>query len=110
VYVAPGQVGRGLGPLLLRELVAECARRGFRQMIAVIAADEATGLGAASQALHARCGFVEAGRLRRIGFKFGRWMDAVLMQRALGVGSDSPPAEERLPGPLQQSPAHRARL
>jgi phosphinothricin acetyltransferase len=110
VYVAPGSERRGLGGLLLAALLAECAARGFRQMVAVIAADDATGLGAASQSLHARHGFVHAGRLTRIGFKFGRWLDAVLMERALGAGSDAPPIEERLPAPLRQPPAQHARL
>lgn len=88
IYVAPDAVGRGIGRPLLERLVAECATRGFRQMLAVIG-DSAN---APSIRLHERCGFVRVGLLPAVGFKFGGWVDSVLMQRALGPGADSAPA------------------
>lgn len=82
VYVAPEAHGKGVGKALLRLLVAECAERGYRQMIAVIG-----HLGnAGSIALHRACGFTVVGVLPSIGWKNGRWVDSVLMQRALGEG------------------------
>lgn len=79
VYLAPGWTGRGLGRLLLTTLLTRSAAAGARQMIAVIAdsGDEA------SAALHRRCGFTVAGRLVKVGFKHGRWVDTLLMQREL---------------------------
>jgi L-amino acid N-acyltransferase YncA len=82
VYVSPGYTGRGLGGALLGALLAGCERTGARQVIAVIAD---TG-SEASIALHRRFGFAEAGRLRGVGRKHGRWIDTVLMQRDLGTG------------------------
>jgi phosphinothricin acetyltransferase len=76
----------------LQALVEECERRGFRQMVAVIG-DSAN---AASIALHAACGFAPIGTLPAVGYKFGRWVDSVFMQRALGAGSSTPPAGECL--------------
>ena len=82
VYVAPGQAGRGIGRALLRQLIEICADLGKRQMIAVIG-DSGN---AASIALHRACGFELSGTFQAIGFKHGRWVDSVLMQRALGAG------------------------
>jgi phosphinothricin acetyltransferase len=82
VYLSPGQTGRGLGRALLSALLAGCAQAGARQVIAVIA-DSGDP---ASVALHRRAGFELAGRLRRVGYKHGRWLDTVLMQRDLGPG------------------------
>lgn len=79
VYLAPGWTGKGLGRGLLTTLIAGCAQAGMRQMIAVIA-DSGDG---ASAALHRGCGFTDAGRLAAVGFKHGRWVDTVLMQRDL---------------------------
>src|SRR5689334_16816255 len=79
---------RGNGAALLAQLIDACTRRGDRQMIAVIG-DSAN---APSIALHARAGFVEAGRLANVGHKFERWLDIVLMQRALGEGAATAPA------------------
>ena len=87
VYVAPGQAGRGIGRALLRHLIEICADLGKRQMIAVIG-DSGN---APSIALHRACGFELAGTFQAIGFKHGRWVDSVLMQRALGAGSTSQP-------------------
>lgn len=75
-------------------------------MVAVIAAHEASGLGAASMALHATAGFVHTGRLSNVGYKFGRWLDLVFMQRALGAGDTSPPVESALPLSLRQAGPH----
>jgi phosphinothricin acetyltransferase len=86
VYVRADRHGRGIGRLLLARLIEDCAGRGFRQMIAVIG-DNAP----ASIALHAGLGFELVGRLRGVGFKFGRWCDTTLMQRDLGPGQGSPP-------------------
>ena len=88
VYVSPGVVGRGIGRQLLARLVDECARRGYRQMLAVIGDSS----NAASIGLHRACGFTHSGTLRSVGFKFGRWIDSVLMQRGLGESDRSLPA------------------
>ena len=88
IYVRPGSEGRGVGAALLRELVARCEALGYRSIIAVIG-DSAN---AASINLHAACGFLRVGTLRSAGFKFGRWVDSVLMQRMLGPGDATPPS------------------
>ena len=82
VYLAPEWRGKGLGRVLLDALLTSCATAGARQVIAVIAD---TG-DPASVALHRACGFTQAGRLAQVGFKHGRWIDTVLMQRAIGEG------------------------
>ena len=82
VYVARGWQGRGIGSALLGRLIERCTQAGLAQMVAVIG-DSAN---AGSIALHERLGFTHAGTLRRVGFKFGRWIDTVLMQRALQDG------------------------
>ena len=87
VYVADGLGGRGIGAALLGDLIARCAAGPWRQMIAVIGNSE----NAASIALHRRLGFREVGTLRAVGFKLGRWVDTVLMQRPLGPGDSRPP-------------------
>lgn len=89
IYLAPAAQRRGLGTRLMGELVQASTARGFRQMIAVIG-DSAN---AASIRLHRRAGFAPTGTFTAVGYKFGRWLDAVLMQRALGDGSASAPAE-----------------
>jgi phosphinothricin acetyltransferase len=89
VYVAPDAQGRGIGAALLPALVEESAARRFRQMIAVIGDSEQT----ASIALHARAGFYYVGTFPHVGFKFGRWLDTVLMQRALGPGATTAPED-----------------
>ena len=82
VYVDHNLRRRGAGYLLLSALIARCVERECRQMIAVIGDSENT----ASIALHERLGFIRIGTLRAVGFKFGRWVDTVLMQRALYPG------------------------
>jgi phosphinothricin acetyltransferase len=89
VYVRRDAVGRGVGRRLLERLIADCTAGGYRQMIAVIG-DSANR---PSIALHEACGFARVGHLPSVGFKFDRWVDSVLMQRALGLGDATPPAE-----------------
>ena len=78
IYVAPAAIGQGLGAALLAELIEQARASGFHQMIAVIGGGEP-----ASIALHAKLGFVERGRMKDVGVKFGRTLDTVYMQRAL---------------------------
>lgn len=87
VYVLPGRGGRGIGSALLGALIERCAALGYRQMIAVIG-DSAN---AGSIRLHARHGFRDCGILASVGFKHGRWVDSVFMQRALGPGDETLP-------------------
>ena len=95
VYVAPDALGRGAGRALLGAVIAACTALGRRQMVAVIG-DSAN---AGSIGLHRAMGFHVVGTLPSIGWKHGRWVDSVLMQRALGDG-DATPAPDRttLPG------------
>jgi L-amino acid N-acyltransferase YncA len=87
IYIAPEFHRQGIGSALLTRLIAESGARGFRQMIAVIG-DSAQ---IPSIAVHARAGFAHIGTLRAVGFKHGRWLDTVLMQRPLGSGDTAPP-------------------
>ena len=87
IYVDPAAVGRGVGRRLLERLVEACVACGCRQMIAVIG-DTANS---ASIGLHETCGFARVGMLPSTGFKFGRWVDSVLMQRGLADADRSPP-------------------
>jgi L-amino acid N-acyltransferase YncA len=87
IYVAADAMGRGVGTGLLSALVERCAALGLRQMLAVIGDSGNAG----SIGVHRRCGFEHTGVLKAVGRKFDRWVDVVIMQRALGPGSDSPP-------------------
>ncbi len=89
IYLSEGARGQGIGRLLLDALVDAATRLGFRQMIAVIG-DSAN---LPSIHLHRSAGFQEVGRLPNTGFKLGRWLDVIIMQRALGQGSSTPPGE-----------------
>ncbi len=80
IYIDQAELGRGIGRALLSELIEECTARGYRQMVAVIGGSEQWP----SIRLHQALGFAEIGVLRAIGYKFGGWVDTVLMQRALG--------------------------
>jgi len=95
IYVRDDLAGRGIGRALLGMLIDRCAAMGFRQMVAVIG-DSAN---AGSIGLHTAMGFRHAGLLEAIGFKHGRWVDSVLMQRPLGHGTDDRPPPGA-PGPL----------
>jgi phosphinothricin acetyltransferase len=87
IYIAPEFYGRGIGRALIDRLLAEATAQGFRQMIAVIG-DSAQ---IASIALHRAAGFRMVGTFEAVGFKFGRWLDTVLMQRPLGPGVGTAP-------------------
>ncbi|GAA3886872.1 GNAT family N-acetyltransferase [Sphingomonas limnosediminicola] len=78
IYVHPNWLGRGVGKQLLKALLPRASACGFRTMIAVIGGAEPASIG-----VHASCGFEEVGRLRAVGFKHGRWLDNVYMQRSL---------------------------
>ena len=86
IYVHHEHLGRGVGGLLLQELIDACAAAGFRQMIGYIDADNS-----ASLAIHEKFGFERVGLLRGVAYRYGRWADSVLVQRSLGVGSTEPP-------------------
>ncbi|HEX3116470.1 MAG TPA: GNAT family N-acetyltransferase [Bradyrhizobium sp.] len=88
VYLEPAIHRRGIGLQLLQRLIGECETRGYRQMIAVIG-DSAN---AGSIGVHAKCGFQMIGTHPNVGFKFGRWLDTVMMQRALGDGAATLPS------------------
>jgi L-amino acid N-acyltransferase YncA len=87
VYVRDGMGGRGIGQALLGEVIQRCTQGGWRQMVAIIG-DSANH---ASIRLHERLGFRRVGVFESVGFKHGRWVDTLLMQRALGDGSHSSP-------------------
>ena len=87
IYVDPGCVRAGVGRELLARLIAACEAAGARQLVAVIGGSDNEG----SIRLHAEQGFETVGVLRAAGWKHGRWIDSVLMQRALGPGRASPP-------------------
>jgi L-amino acid N-acyltransferase YncA len=88
VYIAPDMQRRGVGRALLAALIEACEARDFRQMIAVIGDSTKQ---AASIGLHEALGFRHVGVLEDVGFKHGRWLDSVLMQRQLGVGAKTDP-------------------
>jgi L-amino acid N-acyltransferase YncA len=79
VFVAHDRVGQGMGRLLLGDLLDRCAKSGVRQMIAVIAETGQPN----SVALHETFGFTVAGRLKEVGYKHGRWIDTLMMQRPI---------------------------
>jgi phosphinothricin acetyltransferase len=87
VYVDPARQRLGVGRALLADLIARASEQGFRQMIAVIG-DSAQG---ASIGLHRGLGFVHCGIVRSVGYKHGRWLDQVIMQRPLGAGDGAAP-------------------
>ncbi|MET4806689.1 N-acetyltransferase family protein [Limibacillus sp. MBR-115] len=89
VYVAPEAAGKGVGGALLDRLIELADEQGYRKMVAVIG----DSLQVASIALHAGRGFVFAGTVRGVGYKHGRWLDQVLMERDLGPGNLTPPDE-----------------
>jgi L-amino acid N-acyltransferase YncA len=88
IYLQPAIHRRGIGMQLLQRLIGESEQRGYRQMIAVIGDSGNAG----SIGVHARCGFQMIGTHPSVGFKFGRWLDTVMMQRALGDGATTLPA------------------
>lgn len=100
VYVAADARGRSVGRLLLERLIEETTALGLRQMVAVIG-----GANPASVALHRALGFIHVGTMPASGLKFGRWLDTVIMQRALGEGSQSVPGHRPDAGANRGKPA-----
>lgn len=96
IYVHPAHVGKGIGRSLLAGLITACERTKCRQMVAVIGGQD----NAASIRLHRAFGFQHVGVLHSVGFKFGTWVDTVLMQRGLGLG------DTRMPDDAQVSPGN----
>ncbi len=87
VYVSPDAHRLGVGKALLAELIEIVTAMGFRQMIAVIGDSGNAG----SIGLHRALGFTYCGVIHSVGYKHGRWLDSVIMQRALGAGDTTPP-------------------
>ena len=87
IYLHPDAAGRGLGRQLLAELVAQAEKAGIRKLIAVIGDSGNAG----SIGVHRALGFTPAGSIRSCGWKFGRWLDIVLMEKAVGPGDTTPP-------------------
>jgi phosphinothricin acetyltransferase len=89
IYLDATAHGKGLGRLLLRELMAQAERVGVRKLIAVIG--DSANLG--SIGVHTACGFTHVGVLTDCGWKFERWLDVVLMERSLGLGAKTNPSQ-----------------
>lgn len=89
VYLDPQHYRRGIGTALLAELIERCERLGYRQLVVVVG-DSAN---AAALRLHLKLGFLHVGTLRSVGYKFGRWVDGAILQRALGEGDATRPRE-----------------
>jgi len=94
IYIDAAEVGRGIGRALLQTLIERCTELGYRQMVAVIGGSDQWP----SIRLHEALGFTRTGLLTAVGFKFGGWVDTVLMQRPLGAGPTAPPVEIGLSG------------
>lgn len=86
IYIHHDHQGRGVGRILLGELIDACAASGFRQMIGYIDADNT-----ASLALHERFGFARVGTLAGVAYRYGKWCDTVMVQRPLAAGATAPP-------------------
>lgn len=91
IYVAPDHQGKGVGKALLARLIEVCTGQGFRQMIAIIGDSGQR----ASIGLHRSLGFTFSGTAHSVGYKHGRWLDTVMMQRTLGDGDRTPPPDPR---------------
>jgi L-amino acid N-acyltransferase YncA len=87
IYIHHEHQGRGVGRVLLQEMIDTCAAAGFRQMIGYIDADNA-----ASLALHEKFGFARVGLLPGVAYRFGKWCDTVMVQRSLAAGATQPPS------------------
>jgi len=87
IYIHHEHQRKGIGRLLLAAVIEACESGGFRQMVAVISGSEG------SVGLHEKFGFQHAGGLRSAGWKFGTWIDIVMMQRSLGMGDSAAPVE-----------------
>jgi phosphinothricin acetyltransferase len=86
IYIHDAHIGRGIGQLLMQELIDVCAAAGFRQIIGYIDADNT-----ASLALHDKFGFSRVGLLPGVAFRHGHWADTIMVQRSLATGSATPP-------------------
>jgi len=95
VYIAPEVQGKGVGTLLLKALIEAATAKGYRLMVAVIGDSRNQG----SITLHRNAGFTFCGTIHSVGYKFGRWLDSVIMERPLGEGDASTPGE--VAGPPQ---------
>lgn len=93
IYLAPDATRRGVGRALMRRLLDDCETAGMRRVIAVIGDSGNAG----SIGLHRAMGFTDIGVMRAVGWKHGRWIDCVLMERALGPGDTAPPVERPRP-------------
>jgi phosphinothricin acetyltransferase len=87
IYLDQQQTGKGIGRALLQKAIALAEAAGFRQIIAIIGDSENQG----SLGLHRALGFEHTGVMKSVGFKHGRWLDTVVMQRSLGAGDSQPP-------------------
>ena len=87
IYIHHAHQGRGIGRILLGELIDACAASGFRHMIGYIDADNT-----ASLALHGKFGFARVGVLPGVAYRFGKWCDTVMVQRSLAAGATQPPS------------------
>ena len=94
IYVHKDFGGRGIGKQLLVALIEACEKAGCRQLIAVIGDSD----NHSSVRLHAACGFTEIGVMKAVGFKFGRWVDSVYMQRDIGEGASTLPPDRENSG------------
>ncbi len=97
IYLAPEATGQGVGSALLAELLARCEAAGARQVLALVGDSANVG----SLGVHRRLGFEHCGTLRAAGWKLGRWLDVVMLQKSLGAG-------DTLPAPAQPAPARSA--
>jgi len=86
IYIHHDHVGRGIGQILMKELIDVCAAAGFRQIIGYIDADNT-----ASLALHEKFGFARVGLLPGVAYRHGRWADTIMVQRSLATGSTTAP-------------------
>lgn len=93
IYLAPGLGRQGLGRALLAELLARCEAAGIRKVMAIVG-DSAN---AASVGLHRALGFSQVGVVEACGWKFGIWLDMVILQKTLGPGSTQPPPDQPTP-------------
>jgi L-amino acid N-acyltransferase YncA len=90
IYLAPEAAGKGLGTLLLNDLIVRAQALGVRKLIAVIGDSANVG----SVGVHRKAGFAQVGVLQSCGWKFGRWLDVVLMDKTLGDGDSTSPETE----------------
>jgi L-amino acid N-acyltransferase YncA len=96
IYLAPQAAGQGLGKWLMTELLAQLERAGIRRVMAVIGDSDNAG----SVGLHTAMGFERAGMIPSCGWKLGRWLDIVLMQRSLGAGDATAPESDAKTGAI----------